>query len=109
MVLSSLTIALWSGGLIAGWWLSHLLQERRSNQNRLPLPPGPRGYPIIDNLLDMPTDKSWQVFDEWSKIYGTFCNDQKSTYSLCGIHRRYGVFQNTRAAISCSRERTRDL
>ena len=109
MVLSSLIIALWSGGLITGWWLFHLLRERRNNPNRLPLPPGPRGYPIIDNLLDMPTDKSWQVFDEWSKIYGTFCNDQKSTYSLCGIHRRYGVFQDTRVAISCSRECTRDL
>ena len=76
MVLSSITIALWSSGLITGWWLSRFLRGRASDSNRLPLPPGPKGYPIIDNLLDMPTDKSWQTFDKWSKIYGMSCTDQ---------------------------------
>ncbi|KAF5354016.1 hypothetical protein D9756_007051 [Leucocoprinus leucothites] len=36
----------------------------------LPLPPGPRGYPVIDNLLDFPTFKPWLVYAQWSKIYG---------------------------------------
>jgi len=109
MVLSSLTIALWSGGLITGWWLSRFLRGHGSDSNRLPLPPGPKGYPIIDNLLDVPTDKSWQTFDQWSKIYGMSCIDQNPTYSLRATHRRYGIFQDTWPAISCPRERGKDL
>ena len=41
-----------------------------SNPNGLPLPPGPKGYPLIGNFFDMPVDKPWVVFDEWRKIYG---------------------------------------
>ena len=109
MFLSYPTIALWSGGLIIGWWLSCLLRDRGNNPNGLPLPPGPKGYPIIDNLFDMSTDKWWKVFDQWSKIYGTSCIEQRPTHFLHGIHRRYGILQDTRAAISRSRERRKDL
>ncbi|KAF8882087.1 cytochrome P450 [Infundibulicybe gibba] len=40
------------------------------NPKRLPLPPGPKGLPIIGNLLSMPTVKPWLAFSKWSKIYG---------------------------------------
>ena len=43
---------------------------REGNPNGLPLPPGPKGYPLIGNLFDMPAHKSWVVYDEWRKIYG---------------------------------------
>jgi len=104
-------IVLLSTGLIAGWWLSHFLWRRRNNPDRLPLPPGPKGYPIIGNLLGMPTDKPWQEFDRWSKIYGEFCIDHKpaSHISSWGIYRRYDIFQDTWTTISCSRKRWKDL
>ena len=105
----SLILRLLYGGLIIGWWLSRLLRDRGNNPNGLPLPPGPKGYPIIDNLFDMSTDKWWKVFDQWSKIYGTSCIEQRPTHFLHGIHRRYGILQDTRAAISRSRERRKDL
>ncbi|KAI0270344.1 cytochrome P450 [Russula aff. rugulosa BPL654] len=34
------------------------------------LPPGPRGYPIIGNLLEMRGAAQWLKFSEWQKKYG---------------------------------------
>ncbi|KAF5354009.1 hypothetical protein D9756_007056 [Leucocoprinus leucothites] len=70
MILLSSTTVLYSCGLALSWWLYGRLRERRDNPNGLPLPPGPKGYPIIDNLLDFPTYKPWLVYDKWSKTYG---------------------------------------
>ena len=47
-----------------------LKKGRDGNPNGLPLPPGPKGYPLIGNLFDMPADKPWVVYDEWRKTYG---------------------------------------
>ena len=47
-----------------------LKKGRDDNPNGLPLPPGPKGYPIIGNLFDMPVYKPWLVYDEWRKTYG---------------------------------------
>ena len=48
----------------------HLKKGRDDNPNSLPLPPGPKGYPLIGNLFDMPVHKPWLVYDEWRKTYG---------------------------------------
>ncbi|TFK27945.1 cytochrome P450 [Coprinopsis marcescibilis] len=49
-----------------------LLASRKSRRNprRLPYPPGPRGYPIIGNLLDVPPKFAHKVYNEWSLKYG---------------------------------------
>lgn len=43
----------------------------------LPLPPGPKGLPVIGNLLDMPTEFEWKTYHEWSKKLGgiRLCNE----------------------------------
>ncbi|KAF9446023.1 cytochrome P450 [Macrolepiota fuliginosa MF-IS2] len=39
---------------------------------RLPLPPGPtRKFPIVGNMLELPTTRGPQTYAEWSKIYGS--------------------------------------
>lgn len=36
---------------------------------RRKLPPGPRGFPILGNLLDVPKKESWKVYLEWGRHY----------------------------------------
>jgi hypothetical protein len=50
--------------------LRRLKKGTNGNPNGLPLPPGPKGYPLIGNLFDIPLDKPWMVYDEWRKTYG---------------------------------------
>ena len=44
---------------------------KKGTMDCLPLPPGPKSYPLIGNLFDMPVGrKPWVVFDEWRKTHG---------------------------------------
>ena len=73
-----------AGLLFSGILLFKQLKKSRSgNPKGLPLPPGPKGYPLIGSLFDMPIDKAslvdwdikkatWIVYDEWRKTYGKF-------------------------------------
>ncbi|KAJ7157971.1 cytochrome P450 [Mycena crocata] len=42
----------------------------RSRRSRRQLPPGPKGYPLIGNVFDMPTSHPWKTFAEWGEQYG---------------------------------------
>ena len=53
--------------------LLFLVARKRKESTKLssyPLPPGPKGLPIIANLFNMPTEKEWLTFTEWGKTYG---------------------------------------
>ncbi len=34
------------------------------------LPPGPKGLPLVGNILDMPSEKEWLTFAKWGELYG---------------------------------------
>ncbi|KAF7369933.1 Cytochrome p450 [Mycena sanguinolenta] len=40
-----------------------------TNRSRKPLPPGPRGLPLIRNLLDVPKSQEWLTYMEISRKY----------------------------------------
>ncbi|KAG1737315.1 cytochrome P450 [Suillus lakei] len=48
----------------------NLLKQVFSKKNPAPYPPGPPGWPLIGNVLDMPHIKPWLTFTEWGKKYG---------------------------------------
>ena len=47
-----------------------LLQSWGRRRNKLPLPPGPKGRPVIGNALDMPETEPWEAARKWGEIYG---------------------------------------
>ncbi|KAF5338823.1 hypothetical protein D9758_012046 [Tetrapyrgos nigripes] len=40
------------------------------SKNPAPLPPGPKGIPIVGNILDMPSEREWITFADWGAQYG---------------------------------------
>ncbi|KAL4264719.1 cytochrome P450 family protein [Pleurotus pulmonarius] len=43
----------------------------RWRTTKLPLPPGPKGYPVIGNLFDMPFKEQWVVYHDWCKQFSS--------------------------------------
>ena len=72
-----------------------LNKSRDGNPKGLPLPPGPKGYPLIGNLFDMPADKPWVVYDEWRKTYGktSIINSNGLSPEITERFRRYNIPQ----------------
>ncbi len=55
------------------------LRWYRTSKN-LPLPPGPKGWPLIGNLLDMPSHSEWVTYHKWSKELGTGTLDKEALF-----------------------------
>jgi hypothetical protein len=53
-------------------WFRRLKRGNTSNPRGLPLPPGPKGHPLIGNLFAHPVEKPWLVYKDWCKNYGDF-------------------------------------
>ncbi|KAF5340288.1 hypothetical protein D9611_007844 [Ephemerocybe angulata] len=47
-----------------------VLSRRSRNPKRLPLPPGPRGVPIMGNMSNIPKTKPWEGYQKLCEEYG---------------------------------------
>ncbi|KAJ3928523.1 MAG: cytochrome P450 [Lentinula lateritia] len=54
----------------AGFFLLLVIIVVRNRAHRLPLPPGPKGYPLIGNALSLPSERPWLTYCQWSKRFG---------------------------------------
>jgi hypothetical protein len=64
----SLILALGAAALIAA------LYYARSKKSVAPLPPGPKGIPILGNAADLPQSQPWLTFSQWAREYGNISN-----------------------------------
>ncbi|KAH6918171.1 O-methylsterigmatocystin oxidoreductase [Coprinopsis sp. MPI-PUGE-AT-0042] len=55
---------------IGGWSLWSILARRQRNPRGLPLPPGPKGIPVLGNALQIAQGKSWETYRDWSRHFG---------------------------------------
>ncbi|GLB39728.1 putative cytochrome p450 [Lyophyllum shimeji] len=58
-------------GVLCLFLLHSLL--RRPRKGPL-LPPGPKGLPLIGNVLDMPSEQQWLTFAKWGEQWGDICS-----------------------------------
>ncbi|KAG1879784.1 cytochrome P450 [Suillus subluteus] len=66
----TITNVTWLGLLCLTGVGVYLVKQVLIKKNPAPYPPGPRGWPLIGNVLDMPRVKPWLTFTEWGKKYG---------------------------------------
>lgn len=44
-----------------------------SNRKTGAYPPGPRGWPLIGNIFDIPAEYPWKVYRQWGREARKFC------------------------------------
>ncbi|KAI9453719.1 cytochrome P450 [Lactarius psammicola] len=63
LIVQAINVAL----TVTALWLLKKVTEKKSLGRPIP---GPKGWPIIGNLLDVPTELEYRVFSRWQKKYG---------------------------------------
>ncbi|KAF5336587.1 hypothetical protein D9611_006633 [Ephemerocybe angulata] len=52
------------------WAVKNYAESKKRNPRGLPLPPGPRGLPVLGNMFQLPQSEQWKAYEELSKQYG---------------------------------------
>lgn len=82
--------------------LSFLLRPSRP---RLPLPPGPKGWPLIGNMLQIPTNDIWKFFGtETLEKYGTHHHDHVlSALEITRVSKTDSIWLESQGTLHTSR------
>ena len=59
-------------------WVLRGLHRYRGSPTRH-IPPGPKGYPIIGNLLDVPQKQEWLTYSRWADKWGRYAYVHRET------------------------------
>ncbi|KAJ7179459.1 cytochrome P450 [Mycena filopes] len=51
-----------------------LLRRLLFSPKQVPLPPGPRGLPLVGAVFDMPSEREWMTFSQWADRWGEICS-----------------------------------
>ena len=55
----------------------------KRSRSRSPFPPGPKPLPLIGNVLDIPHEKEWLVYNQLTQKHGAFIRrDRRITEEL---------------------------
>ena len=60
--------------VVVALWLVKKVTEKKPLGRQIP---GPKGWPIIGNLFDVPTEVEYKVFSQWRQKYG-----ERDNYSV---------------------------
>ena len=52
---------------------------------RISLPPGPKGLPLVGNILDMPVEREWLTFARWGEVWGSL-SFQSDPTNICHLN-----------------------
>lgn len=50
---------------------------------RISLPPGPKGLPLVGNILDMPVEREWLTFARWGEVWGPLSFQSTLSIYIC--------------------------
>jgi hypothetical protein len=73
---TTILFAIWL--VVLSIWL-YVQLGKKSPQ--VPLPPGPKGLPLLGNLMDLPRLQPFVTFAKWGEIYGV-----SSYFNSCSLH-----------------------
>jgi hypothetical protein len=57
-------------GTICVFFVRSIIAQRKRNPRGLPLPPGPKGLPVLGNIFQFPKALLWEEYDKLCKEHG---------------------------------------
>lgn len=73
--------------------VKEIAARRIRNPRRLPLPPGPKGLPLLGNMFELPQIVPWEGYDNLCKEYGK--SPSAPGFSVCNSFlRRHDLYES---------------
>ncbi|KAF9238500.1 cytochrome P450 [Melanogaster broomeanus] len=81
-----ITSVVYSAGFALCFTVVFKAWRKRALRNGLPLPPGPKGLPLIGNVFDINSSEPWLSYEQWGKQYGKWRLTFACVSKLSALH-----------------------